>query len=132
MFHGYLNIRNKLNNFFKKIELGYGDRGSPPKIGGGDVLVFQMEILEIKGDKKPAMTCTVDDKGDAVEGTCNAKEQGYITKIKSWESSKISKEITRLQGMIGDKMKPDLLAWVERRIHILKQLDPKSGKEEEL
>ena len=29
-------------------ELGYGDRGSPPKIGGGDVLVFTMEILKIK------------------------------------------------------------------------------------
>ena len=32
-------------------ELGYGERGSPPKIGGGDVLVFTMEILQIKGDK---------------------------------------------------------------------------------
>ena len=34
-------------------DLGYGDRGRPPKIGGGDVLVFTMEILKIKGDKKP-------------------------------------------------------------------------------
>ena len=32
-------------------ELGYGERGSPPKIGAGDVLVFTMEILKIKGDK---------------------------------------------------------------------------------
>merc|ERR1711939_627884 len=38
-------------------ELGYGDRGSPPKIGGGDVLVFQMEIIKIKGDTKPAIRC---------------------------------------------------------------------------
>lgn len=29
-------------------ELAYGDRGSPPKIGGGDVLIFQMEILSSK------------------------------------------------------------------------------------
>jgi len=35
-------------------ELGYGDSGSPPNIGGGDVLVFTMEIIKIKGDKKPA------------------------------------------------------------------------------
>merc|ERR1712238_452464 len=34
-------------------ELGYGDRGSPPKIPGGAVLVFVMEILEIKGDSVP-------------------------------------------------------------------------------
>merc|ERR1712222_120307 len=32
-------------------ELGYGDGGSPPDIGGGDVLVFTMEILKIKGTK---------------------------------------------------------------------------------
>jgi len=29
-------------------ELGYGDSGSPPKIGGGDVLVFQMELESSK------------------------------------------------------------------------------------
>lgn len=30
-----------------------GDRGRAPKIGGGDCLVFTMEILEIKGASKP-------------------------------------------------------------------------------
>ena len=39
-------------------ELGYGERGSPPKIGAGDVLVFTMEILKIKGDKVRAV-CSV-------------------------------------------------------------------------
>ena len=34
-------------------DLAYGDRGRPPKIGGGDSLVFTIEILKIKGDKKP-------------------------------------------------------------------------------
>ena len=34
-------------------ELGYGDRGSGAKIGGGDVLIFTIEILKIKGGKKP-------------------------------------------------------------------------------
>merc|ERR1712100_71645 len=33
-------------------ELGYGDRGSPPKIPGGSVLVFVMEIISISGGKK--------------------------------------------------------------------------------
>merc|ERR1712139_399671 len=40
-------------------ELGYGDRGSPPKIGGGDALIFQMEIIKIKGQKVPASRCEV-------------------------------------------------------------------------
>lgn len=32
-------------------ELGYSDRGMPPTIGGGDVLVFTMEIVKINGQK---------------------------------------------------------------------------------
>ena len=31
----------------------YGDSGRPPKIGGGDCLVFTIEILKIKGNKSP-------------------------------------------------------------------------------
>merc|ERR1712094_92594 len=38
-------------------ELGYGDGGSGDKIKGGDVLVFRMEILKIKGGKVPAISC---------------------------------------------------------------------------
>eukprot|EP00930_Biecheleria_cincta_P017407 TRINITY_DN13852_c0_g1_i6.p1 TRINITY_DN13852_c0_g1~~TRINITY_DN13852_c0_g1_i6.p1 ORF type:complete len:148 (+),score=11.65 TRINITY_DN13852_c0_g1_i6:237-680(+) len=30
-------------------ELGYGDKGVPPRIGGGDVLVFTVELLSILG-----------------------------------------------------------------------------------
>jgi FKBP-type peptidyl-prolyl cis-trans isomerase FklB len=33
--------------------LAYGDGGRPPKIGGGDCLVFTIEIIKIKGGKKP-------------------------------------------------------------------------------
>jgi len=39
--------------------MAYGDSGSPPKIGGGDVLVFTIEIIKIQGGKKPASRCDV-------------------------------------------------------------------------
>ena len=35
-------------------ELGYGDSGQGSDIGGGDVLVFTMEILKLEGPGKPA------------------------------------------------------------------------------
>jgi len=34
-------------------DLAYGDRGRPPKIGGGDCLIFTIEIIKIKGAKVP-------------------------------------------------------------------------------
>jgi len=35
-------------------DLAYGNGGRPPKIMGGDVLVFTIEVLKIKGGKVPA------------------------------------------------------------------------------
>jgi FKBP-type peptidyl-prolyl cis-trans isomerase FklB len=34
-------------------DLAYGNGGRPPKIGGGDCLIFTMEIVKIKGGTKP-------------------------------------------------------------------------------
>ena len=34
-------------------DMAYGDNGRPPKIGGGDAMIFTMEILKIKGNKVP-------------------------------------------------------------------------------
>merc|ERR1719473_2186395 len=98
-------------------ELGYGDRGSPPKIGGGDVLVFQMEILKINGKKVPANRCDP----ATLEG-CNEKEQKYVEKIGKkfgGDVGKLSAELERLKGMASGSMKPELAAWIQRRMAIL-------------
>ena len=34
-------------------ELGYGEAGSPPDIGGGDVLVFTLHLIKLNGQGKP-------------------------------------------------------------------------------
>merc|ERR1712232_691415 len=88
-------------------ELGYGDSGSPPKIKGGDVLVFTMEIIKIKGDKKPASRCDV----VTLEG-CTDKEKAYVEKQKPKGKEKVAAELERLKGMRGGSMKEDMLNWL--------------------
>merc|ERR1711979_52600 len=87
-------------------ELGYGDDGSGAKIKGGDVLIFRMEILKIKGNTKPADKCdTV-----SLEG-CNEKQKAYIEKQKAKGSGKIASELNRLENMQGGEMKEDAKNW---------------------
>mmetsp|Transcript_2408 Transcript_2408/g.4837 ORF Transcript_2408/g.4837 Transcript_2408/m.4837 type:complete len:119 (-) Transcript_2408:4-360(-) len=95
-------------------ELGYGDSGSPPKIGGGDVLVFTMEIITIKGDKKPASLCDV-----TTLEKCTDKEKEYVEKQKAKGKEKVASELKRLEGMRGDAMKEDKLSWLNARVKLL-------------
>eukprot|EP00035_Acanthoeca_spectabilis_P001498 m.80622 g.80622 ORF g.80622 m.80622 type:complete len:229 (+) comp10917_c0_seq2:1411-2097(+) len=101
-------------------ELGYGDSGSPPKIQGGDVLVFQMEIIKIKGDTVPAQRCDP----ATLEG-CDDKEKTFIAKITEKfgnAKDKVTKELDRLKGMMAKKMKPEQLSWLSRRVGILSKV----------
>jgi len=99
-------------------DLAYGESGSPPKIPGGSALVFQMEIIKINGDKVPASRCdpAKDNKG------CSEKEIKYIAKMTkkfSGDKDKVATELKRLEGMKGNKMKDELIGWMNKRIGIL-------------
>jgi hypothetical protein len=103
-------------------ELGYGERGSPPKIGGGDVLVFKMEIITIKGGKKLANRCA-----PATGEGCSDKEKKFIKKAAAkYAGAKLGAELKRLQGMTAKSMKPELQAWLQQRISILTAMDTKA------
>jgi FKBP-type peptidyl-prolyl cis-trans isomerase FklB len=91
-------------------DLGYGDRGSPPKIGGGDALIFQMEIIKIKGNKVPALNCN-----PATQAGCNDQEKEFITKVQPWTADKVTSELSRLNKMKSGSMKPELASWLNRR-----------------
>merc|ERR1712070_986849 len=99
-------------------ELGYGDSGSPPKIQGGDVLVFQMEIIKIKGDKKPASKCDV----KTMEG-CKDKEKEYVEKMKGKGKEKVGSELKRLTKMRGEAMSEDKLGWLNQRVKLLEKME---------
>merc|ERR1711935_670701 len=104
-------------------EMGYGERGSPPKIPGGSVLVFVMEIIEILGDDKvPAMRCKLEGADLKPSDSCNERETKFVEKVKNWDLVKVGKEIERLDSMKGDKMKAELIAWIQRRAGILQQV----------
>jgi FKBP-type peptidyl-prolyl cis-trans isomerase FklB len=109
-------------------ELGYGDSGAGADIPGGAVLVFQMEILEIQGEKVPALTCNPSKPDE----NCSEKEQKYVEKMKQKTKQEIQTQIERLNGMLGDKMTPDLIDWMKRRIHILKQMTKDEADAKEL
>jgi len=54
--------------------------------------------------------------------SCDDKEQGYITKMKAKTADEIAAQITRLEGMKGSDMKPELKVWLMKRLAILKQI----------
>ena len=98
-------------------DLGYGDRGSPPKIGGGDTLIFKMELIKIKGNKVPANRCDV----TTHEG-CDEREIKYIKKRADKSAADNTKELARLKKMAAKKMKPSLQGWVNQRLNIVTKL----------
>jgi hypothetical protein len=114
-------------------DMAYGDRGSPPKIPGGAVLVFQMEILEITGSDTGKVVALRCDAVSAEHTNCNEKEVTFLTKIADWDTAKKEKEITRLVKVLGDssQLKPHLSEWIQRRLYMLHQLAPAGSKEGE-
>merc|ERR1712154_566310 len=101
-------------------------RGSPPKIEGGAVLKFKMEILEIMGDTTLAISCNPKTKDD-----CDEKEVKYIDKIQKWDNAKIKSELERMDKLMGTSMKEELAIWIRKRRSILEQMGD-DGEEEEL
>merc|ERR1711972_217822 len=101
-------------------ELGYGDGGQGGKIKGGDVLIFRMEIVKIKGGKKPADKCDIETKKG-----CNDKQTKYIDKQTQGTKEKRASELKRLQGMTGGEMKDEAKNWLMSRIKLLQKMTKK-------
>jgi len=98
-------------------DMAYGDSGRAPKIGGGDVLIFTIEIIKIQGGKKPASRCDV----TSLEG-CNDRETKYIEAKKGMQKDALEKELARLNELGGKKMAPAQEQWRASRVGILAKL----------
>lgn len=100
-------------------ELGYGERGSPPKIKAGDALIFIMEMIEIKGGKVKALKCNV----DTFDG-CDEKEVGYVKKSKEKYQSKqeVQQEIERIKKISSGSLSTSAQEWATVRVDILEKI----------
>merc|ERR1719168_99538 len=109
-------------------ELAYGERGSPPKIPGGSVLIFTIEIIKINGGKVPASKCD-----PVTQEKCSEKEVKWLNKIAKkfgGDADKLKAEQTRLKGMTGNSMKDSLKSWINKRIGLLTKMLDASDKAE--
>mmetsp|Transcript_89162 Transcript_89162/g.285848 ORF Transcript_89162/g.285848 Transcript_89162/m.285848 type:complete len:243 (+) Transcript_89162:108-836(+) len=72
-------------------ELGYGDGGSGDKIKGGDMLIFRMEMLTIKGAKKRAVACDL-----KTQANCEPDE---IEVLNAWGKKSIDEILAQLKSV---------------------------------
>jgi FKBP-type peptidyl-prolyl cis-trans isomerase FklB len=107
-------------------ELGYGESGSPPDIGAGDVLVFTMEILQINGGRKPADKCNV-----ATLDRCTDRQVEFLKTWRAQANFEHFEELTRLQGVTQHAGEGNLAAthkneeqnaWLNSRIKMLEKM----------
>ena len=89
-------------------------------------------MLEIKGDKVPALRCNPLSVDSEDSGGCNEREMRYIEKKKDKPAVALGEEIKRLEGMKESKMADELAGWINRRIRILNLLKESKGEEKEL
>lgn len=61
---------------------------------------------------------------------CSEKEIKYIDKMAAKDQSTVEGQLRRLEGMKEKKMKPDLKAWLGKRLKILKGLARTKGETE--
>ena len=100
----------------KYFPAGEGKDGAKDYQGGRD-----FASLKKFADDTLSKGCEVD-----VADSCDERENKYIAKMKSKGADAIAKQLTRLTGMKGKPMKPDLKKWMMQRINILTQLDGKA------
>ena len=92
-----------------------GDQGKDYQ-GGRDFTSLKKFV-----DTELASPCEIDDTSN-----CDERQVNYIEKMSAKSAEDVKKQLTRLEGMKGKSMKPELKQWLLKRIAILKQFDAKS------
>lgn len=78
------------------------------------------EALKKHVQDKLERSCDVSDPT-----TCDEKEQKFLSQMQAKDAGEVTTQLARLEGMRDQKMKPELKAWLFKRVNILKQLSRK-------
>ena len=89
-----------------------GDMNGQDYQGGRDYASFK-KLVEEKLAK-----CDIKDPKD-----CTDKEKAYMEKMKTQSAEERKTHISRLEGMAGSSMKPEMKIWFTQRLRILKGLN---------
>lgn len=89
-----------------------GDMDGQDYQGGRD-----FDSLKAHVEEKLEVKCDIKNPTD-----CSEKEIKYMEKMKGKSSDEIKAQLTRLDGMKGSSMKPELKQWLVQRLRILKAL----------
>ena len=123
-------------------DMAYGRRGSPPKIGPDEVLIFTIEMLEIQGDRVPSeKRCPIESLlAGKVDENCPERIVKYVEKLKTKygdvneDMEAYHKEWNRLNNMSKtNSAHPELVDWMVTRMNILERIaDFKMKEHDEL
>merc|ERR1712224_877166 len=84
-------------------ELGYGESGSGDKIKGGDMLIFRMEMLKIKGNSVRAAKCNLKTGED-----CDESEAKILAEWGKKPVQEIADKMKALKKMLDGTLKSDV------------------------
>mmetsp|Transcript_116725 Transcript_116725/g.362689 ORF Transcript_116725/g.362689 Transcript_116725/m.362689 type:complete len:242 (+) Transcript_116725:52-777(+) len=106
-------------------ELGYGDSGSGDKIKGGDVLIFRMELMTIKGGKKRAAKCDLKTKEN-----CEPDEVAILNDWVPKPIGDIEAEVKRISKLFEGTLKKGEREKLQPKLSMLKKLQKAKTKQE--
>ena len=113
-------------------ELGEGNLGFPTdKISPGDAIIFQLELVKITAEKRPAHRCNL----HTLQG-CDDGEKALIGKFGD-DVEKMSREIKRIKVLVEEKsMKDELRDFMAAKVvfleNLMKRRSHETSREHEL
>uniref|UniRef100_A0A7S0ZV05 peptidylprolyl isomerase n=1 Tax=Noctiluca scintillans TaxID=2966 RepID=A0A7S0ZV05_NOCSC len=108
-------------------ELGYGDTGTGDKIKGGDVLIFRMELLHIKGNKKRAVPCDLKTRKNCYDSEVEMLDLWGKASLETLTAEKAT-----LKKQLGEPLKSGQREPLQEKMRMLNQIAKARSKGTEL